>query len=220
MATTISDLYVGFSDAKHELEFVGQYDFKHGVFVPDNFPLKKFHTGEKFLIKGVRGAGKTTLLRWLSLEVEKSNSVSHFLLFKERFQEDRKTELDSLNISYLGVHEGDFVSVKDFKTIWQILLKVELADLLIRSRAVRGDTHLQKVKSIFDRAEGRSIVESLTSIFDGVHFYISDPSGYEGGVKKVSGPEAQRSGRRLTLSEMLAFIDECFTKTKIRELYT
>lgn len=181
----ISELYIGQSDAKHELDFETEDDFCAAFLLPPYIPLDLIKNGRKFLVRGARGVGKTTLLRWLSLQFRTEETPSHFILFKSEFSEEKKQELSNkVGISSQSYMSERFEVLQDFKALWRIILCAELCEFCLRNSQIVGDpTPLKKALQFLGLSNARSIFDKLASLLSGQKFYVMDLEGVQYGVE-------------------------------------
>ncbi len=92
---TLGELRLGETDARNEVRtdmLKGTDFFYRSFLLPRNIEMEALHTGQKFIIYGLKGTGKTALMHYLEIEERKRANATNFIFFKSEItEEDRQT---------------------------------------------------------------------------------------------------------------------------------
>ena len=92
---TLKDIPLGNIDAKNEVLSGAPEEierFLAAYVTPPALVIDKFVNRQKYYVVGLKGTGKTALLRYISLQLERDDAVSSFVLFKSDLDEDLKKD--------------------------------------------------------------------------------------------------------------------------------
>ncbi|MGX5736946.1 P-loop ATPase, Sll1717 family [Bosea thiooxidans] len=118
MTQAIGDLFVGFTDGKHELDELTPAEFEQAFLVPEYISEPQLTSGKKFIVVGLRGTGKTSILRWHSIKIQSEGHVPIFILFKNMSEEKRATTSKIVGIKEIIPDSGSYKILQDFKHVW------------------------------------------------------------------------------------------------------
>lgn len=138
-AATLSQLFFGFTDGKHEFDEVSEETFERSYYVPENLSVASLISGEKFVVSGPRGSGKTTLLRWIAHSM-RHDRVTAFLLFKSDVSEEEKRNFSRASgikeITFDGIERG---IIQEFRDLWKILIISKICGVILENTHTVAD---------------------------------------------------------------------------------
>lgn len=129
---TLKDIPLGNIDAKNEVLSGAPEEierFLAAYVTPPALVIDKFVNRQKYYVVGLKGTGKTALLRYISLQLERDDAVSSFVLFKSDLDEDLKKDFSKAARVQVVEENSSDLDGDDFEAVWRwfIYRKIALA---------------------------------------------------------------------------------------------
>ena len=96
---TLSQIYIGNTDAKNELLYGDQSeidDYKNNFVIPPSLMIDDFKSRKKYFITGLKGTGKTAFLRYVDISMSDDDVLSKFILFKTEIDDEIKANISRM----------------------------------------------------------------------------------------------------------------------------